>query len=155
MALAGLFPLVGTWTYHYGNTPLPWADARRFCQRHYTDMVAIQNQDEIAHLNSNVPFYASYYWIGIRKINGTWTWVGTHKILTKEAENWATGEPNNKRSNEDCVEIYIQRAVDAGKWNDERCRKRKRVLCYTGNNISDIVPFFVISNTQCCLPVLL
>ncbi|XP_066480245.1 P-selectin [Tiliqua scincoides] len=127
----GLFPQGGTWTYHYGTTSaLSWPDARRFCQQYYTDLVAIQNQDEIYHLNRSLPFYHSYYWIGIRKINNTWTWVGTNKRLTKEAENWAKGEPNNKRTGEDCVEIYIQRKVDSGKWNDERCNKRKRALCY-------------------------
>lgn len=95
-------------------------------------MVAIQNKDEINHLNDFLPFNPSYYWIGIRKMNGTWTWVGTNKELTEEAENWASGEPNGKGNNEDCVEIYIKRGKDDGKWNDEKCEKKKVALCYTG-----------------------
>ncbi|KAJ7332409.1 hypothetical protein JRQ81_014589, partial [Phrynocephalus forsythii] len=39
-------------------------------------------------------------------------------------------EPNNKGSDQDCVEIYIKRNKEAGKWNDERCTKKKRALCY-------------------------
>ncbi|XP_065423813.1 L-selectin-like [Chrysemys picta bellii] len=72
----------------------------------------------------------AYYWIGLRKINNVWTWVGTNKALTKEAENWANKEPNNKGRNLDCVEIYIKRDRDAGRWNDENCQKKKRALCY-------------------------
>ncbi|CAI5776335.1 P-selectin-like isoform X1 [Podarcis lilfordi] len=127
----GIFSSVGAWTYHYGQMPPSnWDMARRFCQQHYTDLVAIQNKEEIAYLNATIPYYRTYYWIGIRKIKNVWTWVGTGKILTKEAENWASREPNNRRSGEDCVEIYIKRPVESGKWNDERCTNKKLPLCY-------------------------
>ncbi|CAK6962325.1 P-selectin isoform X5 [Scomber scombrus] len=74
-------------------------------------MVAIQNQEEIGHLNTWLPRKPTYYWTGIRKINDVWTWVGTNKALTPEATNWAVGEPNNGRKrqrgglNEDCEKI--------------------------------------------------
>lgn len=96
-------------------------------------MVAIQNQQEISFLNQLLPYNPNYYWIGIRKVAGVWTWVGTNKSLTTEAENWATGEPNNEL--EDCVEIYIKRTDDMAKWNDERCHKRKGTVCYTGTTL--------------------
>ncbi|XP_045308947.1 L-selectin [Leopardus geoffroyi] len=121
------------WTYHYSETPMNWAKARKFCQENYTDLVAIQNKGEIEYLEQTLPFSRYYYWIGIRKVRGTWTWVGTNKSLTKEAENWGRGEPNNKKSKEDCVEIYIKRAKDAGKWNDDSCHKQKTALCYTAS----------------------
>ncbi|KAG9471232.1 hypothetical protein GDO78_015411, partial [Eleutherodactylus coqui] len=106
--------------------------AQKYCKEKYTDMVAIQNQEENKYLNENLPFNAAYYWIGIRKHNGNWTWVGTKKVLTKEAENWAQNEPNNKNENEneDCVEMYVKRQFDTGKWNDEPCSKKKVALCY-------------------------
>ncbi|XP_065411819.1 P-selectin-like isoform X9 [Chrysemys picta bellii] len=122
---------VGAWTYHYGNkSDYSWELARNFCRSFYTDLVAIQNQGEIVYLNNVLPHHRPYYWIGIRKINNVWTWVGTNKALTKEAENWANKEPNNKGKNQDCVEIYIKRDRDAGRWNDENCQKKKRALCY-------------------------
>uniref|UniRef100_A0A8C7BWP2 p-selectin n=1 Tax=Neovison vison TaxID=452646 RepID=A0A8C7BWP2_NEOVI len=107
--------------------------SREFCQKHYTDLVAIQNKKEIAHLNEVIPYFSSYYWIGIRKVGDTWTWVGTKQPLTEEAENWAEHEPNNKKNNQDCVEIYIKSASAPGKWNDEPCGKRKRALCYAAS----------------------
>ena len=86
-----------------------------------------------------------FYWIGIRKINGTWTWIGTNKSLTKEATNWAPGEPNNKQTDEDCVEIYIKREKDSGKWNDENCTKKKFALCYKGRESAAAV------GGRCCV----
>nr|XP_008523771.1 PREDICTED: L-selectin isoform X3 [Equus przewalskii] len=121
------------WTYHYSEKPMNWSGARKFCQENYTDLVAIQNKGEIEYLNEVLPFNRNYYWIGIRKVGTTWTWVGTNKPLTEEAENWGDGEPNNKKSKEDCVEIYIKRFRDAGKWNDDACHKNKIALCYTAS----------------------
>ncbi|XP_017312137.1 E-selectin [Ictalurus punctatus] len=121
------------WSYHPSNTTMDWTTARDWCMKHYTNMVAIQNHGEIEYLNDQFPKVAGHYWIGIRKINSTWTWVGTGKHLTAEAENWAKGEPNNGRNNEDCVEIYIKRPEDEGKWNDESCQKKKTALCYTAS----------------------
>ncbi|XP_065410668.1 L-selectin isoform X3 [Chrysemys picta bellii] len=119
------------WTYHYSEKNMTYKLAEKWCRKHYTNMVAIQNKKEIAHLNAFLPFSPTYYWIGIRKIDNEWTWVGTRKRLTEEAKNWAPGEPNNRKNDEDCVEIYIKRDKDAGKWNDERCSKQKVALCYT------------------------
>ncbi|XP_075280223.1 P-selectin isoform X1 [Opisthocomus hoazin] len=122
---------VGAWTYHYSDQgDYMWEQARNYCQTFFTDLVAIQNKQEIEYLNKSLPFHGRYYWIGIRKLGGIWTWVGTRKALTKEAENWAAGEPNNRRSNQDCVEIYIKRQQESGKWNDEPCSRKKKALCY-------------------------
>lgn len=124
---------VSAWTYHYSDQgDYTWEQARNYCQTFFTDLVAIQNKQEIEYLNETLPFHGRYYWIGIRKLGGTWTWVGTRKALTKEAENWANGEPNNRRSNQDCVEIYIKRQWESGKWNDEPCNRKKKALCYQG-----------------------
>ncbi|KAM3915657.1 E-selectin-like, partial [Leptodactylus fuscus] len=112
---------------------MQYEQARKYCQNQYTDLVAIQNKREIEYLEAHIPYNPGYYWIGIRKINDTWTWVGTNKALTDEAKNWGTGEPNNKKNTEDCVEIYIKRMTDSGKWNDDACTKRKRALCYTAS----------------------
>ncbi|XP_066451079.1 P-selectin-like [Eleutherodactylus coqui] len=128
-----MFSAVDCWTYHYSDETMPYELARKYCQSNYTDLVAIQNKREIDYLVTNIPFNPTYYWIGIRKINNIWTWVGTNKTLTDEAKNWGKGEPNNKKNKEDCVEIYIKRPKDSGKWNDDACSKKKRALCYTAS----------------------
>ncbi|XP_060773317.1 P-selectin isoform X2 [Neoarius graeffei] len=124
---------VQAWTYHYNTSNMEWEIARQWCRQHYTDMVAIQNEGEVIYLNQILPFHSSYYWIGLRKMADQWTWVGTMKPLAPEAASWATGEPNNQGTSEDCVEIYIKRSKDMGKWNDDKCSKKKAPLCYTAS----------------------
>uniref|UniRef100_A0A8D2LCR6 Selectin E n=1 Tax=Varanus komodoensis TaxID=61221 RepID=A0A8D2LCR6_VARKO len=127
----GSFKQHACWTYHASDKDMSYTEAEAWCTQHFTHLVAIQNQEENKHLNEAFPANKNHYWIGIRKKNNEWVWTGTNKPLTEEAKNWARGEPNNRRTNEDCVEIYIKRARDAGKWNDEACSKRKAALCYT------------------------
>ncbi|XP_004425115.1 PREDICTED: E-selectin isoform X1 [Ceratotherium simum simum] len=131
LTLALLFKESGAWSYSASTRNMTFDEASAYCQQRYTHLVAIQNQEEIKYLNSIFSHSPSYYWIGIRKVNNKWVWIGTQKPLTEEAKNWAPGEPNNKQNNEDCVEIYIKRDKDAGKWNDEKCSKKKLALCYT------------------------
>ncbi|XP_056656024.1 pulmonary surfactant-associated protein D-like isoform X2 [Monodelphis domestica] len=38
--------------------------------------------------------------------------------------NWAPGEPNNDKDEEDCVEIFTN-----GKWNDKRCGESCLIIC--------------------------
>lgn len=125
--------VIQAWTYNYTtDPPMNWESARHYCRQHFTDMVAIQNKKEITYLNELLPRNPGYYWIGIRKVEEKWTWVGTKKVLTPEAENWATGEPNDLGDGQDCVEFYIKREIDTAKWNDENCAKTKGTICYTG-----------------------
>uniref|UniRef100_A0A8C8R7Z3 L-selectin n=1 Tax=Pelusios castaneus TaxID=367368 RepID=A0A8C8R7Z3_9SAUR len=125
------------WTYHISNNNMTFEQAKKWCQTRFTNMVAIQNKKENDYLNATLPYNPSYYWIGIKKIDNEWTWIGTRKRLTAEAENWAEGEPNNRKSDEACVEIYIKRGNgsgnESGKWNDESCTKKKVALCYTAS----------------------
>ncbi|XP_039179945.1 E-selectin [Crotalus tigris] len=128
-----LFKDSNGWTYHASEANMNYAEAEKWCKTHFTNLVAIQNKEEIHYLNATFPSNSNYYWIGIRKIENEWRWVGTNKQLTEEAKNWAEGEPNNGKKNEDCVEIYIKRTKDSGKWNDEPCYKTKRALCYNAS----------------------
>ncbi|XP_048353504.1 E-selectin isoform X1 [Sphaerodactylus townsendi] len=121
------------WTYHSSNYNMNYAEAEKWCKANFTNLVAIQTKEEISYLNATLDENANHYWIGLRKINSEWRWVGTNKPLDKDAENWAKGEPNGRKLNEDCVEIYIKRVKDSGKWNDERCSKKKAALCYTAS----------------------
>ncbi|XP_068130012.1 E-selectin-like [Hyperolius riggenbachi] len=132
-----LMSRVQGWTYHTSPKNMSYDEAYTFCTTKYTAMVAIQNREENTYLNNILPLNPSYYWIGIRKntTTGDWTWVGTKKKLTEEAKNWANREPNNlnKNKNEDCVEMYVKRPTEEGKWNDISCSEKKVALCYTAS----------------------
>ncbi|XP_047442465.1 P-selectin isoform X1 [Mugil cephalus] len=119
------------WTYNYSTDPnRRWQEARQWCQTHFTDMVAIHNQEETEFLNNLLPSHSKYYWIGIENVTGVWTWVDTNQTVPREALNWATSEPS-KIPGQNCVEIYIKRDVEPGKWNNEKCTKKKGTICYT------------------------
>ena len=127
-------PAAFTLTYHFSDAPQPgWEQARQWCQRHFTDMVSFQTREENDHLNQIAPG-PRLYWIGIRRVNGVFTWVGTGENVTTEAENWAPGEPNNTDGDEDCVEVNIKdtRQGYSGKWNDAPCSATRKVICYKG-----------------------
>jgi len=130
------------WMYNYSRAPSQqWHEARQWCQKHFTDMVAVQNQEEAEFLNNKLPRNPNYYWIGVRKVAGEWTWVETNKNIPTEAQNWASGEPDDS-VDQDCVEIYIKRERDTAKWNNENCQKQKGTLCYSGKK--KLFTFFLI-----------
>ncbi|XP_069006406.1 P-selectin [Embiotoca jacksoni] len=120
------------WTYNYSSPNQRWLEAHQWCQKHFTDMVAIQNQEETEFLNNLLPFNRKYYWIGIHKVAGVWTCADTNKKVPEEAQNWATAEPDNI-AGQDCVEIYIKREKDTAKWNNEKCHHKKGVVCYSAS----------------------
>ncbi|XP_062412979.1 P-selectin-like [Sardina pilchardus] len=129
------------WTYSSSSHKMNWTTARNYCRTNYTDLVAIQNENETNHLltiQDIIPhkYSAPHYWIGIRKINEIWTWVGTNKALTGDG-SWAPNEPNSDKDNEDCVEIYINNGIKKGKWNDIDCSKDQFAICYKAQCTSD------------------
>ncbi|XP_053178932.1 P-selectin [Scomber japonicus] len=119
------------WTYSYSTSPnRRWLEAREWCQQHSTGMVVIQNQDETDFLNELLPYHSKYYWIGILKVKGMWTRIGTEEVVGEENQNWAPAEPDNI-AGQYCVEMYIKRDTDTAKWNNEKCTKKKGTVCYT------------------------
>lgn len=132
------------WTYHFSRNIMTWSDARRFCQKTYTDMVVIQNQEENDYLVSVLPnrTRGPYYWIGITKKHkqDAWTWIGNNSTWIGE-QSWAPNEPNNNHSTEFCVEIYVTHRLNRGKWNDEKCSNKKFAVCFKGTEyVADRAP---------------
>uniref|UniRef100_A0A671Q9I6 Selectin P n=1 Tax=Sinocyclocheilus anshuiensis TaxID=1608454 RepID=A0A671Q9I6_9TELE len=118
------------WTYYWiDNKTMSWNETRKWCQNHYTDIVMVHNENVTRFLKENVKnrTKSPYYWIGMQKINGTWTWVANGQIM--KYQNWATNEPNNNKSNENCVELYTSKTNNNGKWNDDNCQLAKYPLC--------------------------
>uniref|UniRef100_A0A672P6P9 C-type lectin domain-containing protein n=1 Tax=Sinocyclocheilus grahami TaxID=75366 RepID=A0A672P6P9_SINGR len=118
------------WTYYWtDNKTMSWNETRKWCQNHYTDIVMVHNENVTRFLKENVKNRTSpYYWIGMQKINGTWMWVANGQIM--KYQNWATNEPNNNKSNENCVELYTSKTNNNGKWNDDNCQLAKYPLLH-------------------------
>ncbi|KAM5148064.1 E-selectin-like [Mantella aurantiaca] len=130
LVLAVLNSEVSAWTYHDSNIYMTWNEANEWCKTTYTNMVFIRNKNENKYLNETMTGHKPYYWIGIKKgTNGAWIWEETKKVVPEDVQSWAKEEPSNSLS-EICVELYINRLNDSGKWNNERCGKKKMPLCY-------------------------
>lgn len=130
------------WTYHYNTGPNQrWLEARQWCQTHFTNMVPIRSQKETEFLNNLLPFNPKYYWIGIHKVAGVWTWAESNQNVSVEDQNWATAEPDTI-AGQDCVEIYIKRETDTAKWNNEKCRNKKGTVCYNGKTLFTLLETF-------------
>lgn len=124
-----------SWTYTYSRETMSWTDAKAWCENRSSWLMVIPNKTHNDYLKDNLPQqHKMYYWIGLRKTQGNWTWQGTAQRL-EDGGSWADKEPNNKRQDEDCVEIYINNGTQNGKWNDENCNKKKHALCYDGKDI--------------------
>ncbi|XP_051732125.1 P-selectin-like isoform X19 [Ctenopharyngodon idella] len=117
------------WTYHTDKKAMTWNKTRQWCQKHYTDIVMVHNENVTHFLTKILQSRSStpYYWIGLQKINGNWTWVANGQIVNYQ--NWGVGEPNNVKTDENCVE-YISNENKNGKWNDDQCEKEKYPVCH-------------------------
>lgn len=102
-------------------------------------MVAIRNQEENDYINNLLPFKKRYYWIGVEKVDELWTWQETNTTVPDDVQNWAADEPDNITVDQNCVEIYVKRADDTGKWNNENCLKGKGTICYSGKALFNFV----------------
>ncbi|CAJ1060429.1 P-selectin [Xyrichtys novacula] len=121
------------WSYGYSSSPIyKWLEARQWCQQHFTDMVFIRNQEENDYLRDLLPANKRHYWLGIQKVEGRWIWVQSNQTIPPEAQIWAQNEPDQERG-QNCVEIYIQRKSESGKWNNEGCHRKKGAVCYTAS----------------------
>ncbi|XP_067240167.1 L-selectin-like isoform X2 [Chanodichthys erythropterus] len=117
------------WTYHSDNKEqLNWKEAREWCQKHYTDIVMVHNENVTHFLTKYLPSRSSapYYWIGLKNINDSWTWTDGQ---IANYQNWGDKEPNSVLPDENCVE-YISNPNNNGKWNDESCTRQKYPVCH-------------------------
>ncbi|XP_051511691.1 L-selectin-like [Myxocyprinus asiaticus] len=153
MYLRVILVYVDGWTYSYSNKTMSWNNSRKWCQTNYTDVVMVHNENVTRFLINNLPqISGSYYWIGIKKIDGIWTWVANGQVV--DYQPWAINEPNNVKSNENCVEMYISISENNGKWNDEGCEKEKLPICQKAqclnNSCSDREDCFEQVNNFTC-----
>ncbi|XP_029112229.1 macrophage mannose receptor 1-like [Scleropages formosus] len=121
--------------YHFVNMNKSWNEAQSYCRKNYTDLVTINNPEEMNRvINSvNLTGYTGPAWIGLEKGNSwKWQWSLEERRLYSDGQtefsNWDSGEPNNHGGNENCVGMR-----DTGKWNDIPCASKTPTgffICY-------------------------
>ncbi|CAC5357231.1 unnamed protein product [Mytilus coruscus] len=110
----------GSKCYKLDGGEMNIANSKKFCENLNAEMIMPKTADE----NSVLSQTSLRFWIGIKDHNKTikdWTWNDGTKL--KSNGIWATGEPNNLESPEECV-ISGQNG-----WADVPCTGKKPTAC--------------------------
>ncbi|KAL6110258.1 cd209 [Pungitius sinensis] len=95
-----------------------WQESRNDCLQRGADLVVINSRNEQDFTRK---FQLKVTWIGLTTgdTNNSWIWVDGTPL---EKSYWSTGEPNNFRGNESCVETRFR-------WNDRNCVRENHWIC--------------------------
>ncbi|XP_062587632.1 low affinity immunoglobulin epsilon Fc receptor-like [Saccostrea cucullata] len=105
-----------------------WDDAAIKCLRYGAKLVEIETKEENDFLKQTLINTNDIYWTGgIDDVTeGQFVWASTGSPLS--FKDWNTGEPNDYRKNEDCVD-FSKGFNRRGHWNDNRCHSTFYFVC--------------------------
>lgn len=92
-----------------------WAGARLYCQQHYTDLVNIQNSQE---LNDLLGFVGDHFWTGLYTVSGEW----------KSSDGNPVNYTGALSSGSGCVVACFNHKL----YELEPCSNNYKPLCYLG-----------------------
>ncbi|XP_070535732.1 macrophage mannose receptor 1-like [Ptychodera flava] len=95
-----------------------WYDAQQLCENRGGSLATIDSLDLNTYIYAHLNLINNQYWFGLHDIGteGVFVWSDGTPYDPSQA-NWASGEPNDFNSNEDCCEMT---GYD-GYWNDRDC----------------------------------
>ncbi|XP_053272620.1 macrophage mannose receptor 1 [Pleuronectes platessa] len=129
--------------YHFVSDAMNWTEAQSYCREKYTDLVTIENTEEMKKLYDTVSAagHSSKVWIGLYS-HIDWKWSDGFNQSGAEYRNWSESAPNYKDANQLCVNFKGN-----GKWHDYRCNVRRSFVCYNGTlEDSDFVSVSTVKN---------
>ena len=110
----------GNWYY--------WERSKTICnKRSGYNLVSIESREEWDFLNQTIQkMKTTEYFIGLWKdtSTGVWRWLSDNS--TVDASNkgdwpWATGQPSNGNTEENCAQMYGNFSNNFGRYNDVPC----------------------------------
>ncbi|XP_058866642.1 macrophage mannose receptor 1-like [Acipenser ruthenus] len=100
-----------------------WTEAQQYCREHHTDLVSIKNASEDEDLVKKAQ--GKTFWIGL--FNEPWKW--SHQGDSYTFKTWASGDPDNRGGNENCVVMGR-----TGGWCDTACSTPRPSFCCDGGS---------------------
>ncbi|KAL3979480.1 pleckstrin-like domain containing family A member 8 [Sarotherodon galilaeus] len=128
--------------YHFVADYKTWTDAQTYCRQTYTDLVTIQNAEEMNQLIktvSSASLTTQYVWIGLYS-EIDWMWSNGYTGTGADYKSWSSTEPNFYDENEFCVVIE-----QGGLWYNYFCSSENPFICYNGTQLN---PEFVFVNQK-------
>ncbi|XP_074538345.1 lymphocyte antigen 75-like [Halichoeres trimaculatus] len=129
--------------YYVVYEPKTFSEALSHCREKYTDLVSVDEEEDMKLLNSEVDpskmistENRDQAWIGLTYDTDSWRWSLSDPSFYKQGEAefrmWSRGEPNGPTS-QLCVTLF-----DTGLWNDNFCFKPYPAVCcdVTGPNVT-------------------
>uniref|UniRef100_A0A3B3HLV0 C-type lectin domain-containing protein n=1 Tax=Oryzias latipes TaxID=8090 RepID=A0A3B3HLV0_ORYLA len=117
--------------YHFVNELLNWTEAKTYCRQKYTDLVTMENSEEMERVMSTVVSagYNSDFWIGLySEINWTWSdgFTGSFTGYTY----WSPEDPFHSRSDQICMT-----------WRFYPCERKYPFICHGSKGEFSIILF--------------
>ncbi|XP_037060047.1 C-type lectin domain family 4 member A-like [Peromyscus leucopus] len=112
--------------YFISTDSTSWSESKEKCSSMGAHLMVIHSQEEQDFITKILDPKADYY-IGLSDPgHRQWRWVD-QTPYNKSATFWHRGEPNNKKNNEECVEI--SHLSSGWGWNDTPCSGKENSVC--------------------------
>ncbi|KAF7210455.1 C-type lectin domain family 10 member A-like [Nothobranchius furzeri] len=133
--------------FHFIYDLKTWTEAQSYCRELYTDLVTIQNLEDVtilknkADLTKRVDPNTYLLWIGWYDDVNSWRWSMSDPNFYQHDETfrlWVPGEPNNYAGiGESCAKIRT-----TGQWGDFICSSTEYFICFNvnGENFTRLEP---------------
>ncbi|CAB1452670.1 unnamed protein product [Pleuronectes platessa] len=114
--------------YHFVSDAMNWTEAQSYCREKYTDLVTIENTEEMKKLKDTVSAagHSSKVWIGLYS-HIDWKWSDGFNQSGAEYRKWHLNDPTNEGANQFCVVL-----TNDAKWYDLECHRTSPFVCYRG-----------------------
>lgn len=96
-------------------------DLKQRCLQAGGQLAVPRNAEENTAIQQIVVLHKKSVFLGVFQTEGKFKYLNGDAIVYS---NWQSGEPNNDKGNENCVEVYV-----TGKWNDRSCGEKRLILC--------------------------
>ena len=110
----------------YGNW-YDWEGSKKICEKSGYNLVSIESSEEWNFLNRTIhKEITNEYFIGLWKDTSTvvWRWLSDNSTVDASNEGvwpWATGQPSNGNTEENCAQMYGNFSNNFGRYNDVPC----------------------------------
>ncbi|XP_044198486.1 L-selectin-like [Thunnus albacares] len=125
--------------YHFVAEPMNWTEAQTYCRETYTDLVTIENTEDMNQLINTVSSagYNSQVWIGLYRVID-WKWSDGYRGSGAEYRDWGSNQPS---LDTDKLGVVIVKSHPS--WQIHSCTHAHYFVCYNGTQLD---PQFVFVN---------
>ncbi|XP_053335437.1 CD209 antigen-like protein E [Clarias gariepinus] len=111
--------------YYISTEHKNWTESRQYCRERGADLVIINSKEEQEFINKLLNYRRAWIGLSDRDREGEWKWVDDTPLITGF---WASGEPNSKAGDEDCV-ITGESSDPMLNWGDYSCNEQYIWIC--------------------------